>query len=152
MSMIARNCGGTVPEPAQLGTADDALLAAARGLLGKVRPLVADLGLHRALETIWEVVGQANRYVDAMAPWTLRKEDPVRMATVLWTLAETLRHLATLTQPFMPAASAKILDQLGVQQDARSFSSLESGPALDPGARLPGPSPVFPRFTPPEVA
>ena len=44
---------------------------------------MAEQALSRALEAIFEVVGAANRYVDAQAPWALRKTDPARMATVL---------------------------------------------------------------------
>ena len=36
------------------------------------------------------------------APWALKKTDPARMATVLYVLAETVRHLAILVQPIMP--------------------------------------------------
>ena len=71
----------------------------------------------------------ANRYVDAQAPWTLRKTDPARMATVLWVLAETLRRLALLTQPFMPDASAKLLDLLAMPE-ADALASPPSGAAL----------------------
>ena len=44
----------------------------------------AEHAFHRALETIWQVVGDANRYVDEQAPWALRKTDPARMGTVLY--------------------------------------------------------------------
>ena len=44
-------------------------------------------------------LGAANRYVDEQAPWALKKTDPARMATVLYVLAETIRHLAILAQP-----------------------------------------------------
>ena len=103
--------------------------------------------LSRALEAIFEVVAAANRYVDAQAPWTLRRTDPARMATVLHTLAETIRRLALLTQAFMPEASARILDQLAVAADARSLASYREGAAaLRPGTPLPKPAGVFPRF------
>jgi methionyl-tRNA synthetase len=99
---------------------------------------------HRALELIWEVIGEANRWVDGQAPWTLRKTDPARMRTVLWVLAETIRRLAILTQPFMPDASAKLLDQLAIAADARDFAALDS--ALVAGTALPAPQGVFPRL------
>ena len=79
---------------------------------------------HRALEMTWEVVGAANRYVDEQAPWALRKSDPARMATVLYVVLETVRHLAVLTQPVMPDAMASLLDQLGQGEDKRSFGDL----------------------------
>ena len=114
LTMIHRNCDAAVPEPGAFEAADEALLGAAEGLVETVR---ADLGaqsFHRALIHMWEVVGRANRYVDEQAPWVLRKSDPARMATVLYVVAETLRHLAVLTLAFMPASSGRMLDQLGV--------------------------------------
>jgi methionyl-tRNA synthetase len=102
------------------------------------------------LEQIWEVCGAANRYIDAQAPWTLRKTDPARMATVLWVLAETLRRLALLTQPFMPDASAKLLDLLAIPETERSFAAL--GAALAAGTALPAPAGIFPRHVEPEAA
>ena len=82
------------------------------------------------------MVRAANGYVDAQAPWKLAKEDPGRMGTVLYVLAETIRHLALLTQPFMPSTSAKLLDQLAVPEDARTFAALGPEGALTPGTAL----------------
>src|SRR3954451_4908742 len=150
LSMIAKNCGGTAPEPGSLTNADKALLDSAHALLGRTRACMAEIASHRALEQIWEVCGAANRYIDAQAPWTLRRTDPARMATVLWTLAETLRRLALLTQPYMPDASAKLLDLLATPERDRSFSAL--GAALPVGAALPAPAGIFPRHVEPEAA
>ncbi len=103
--MINRDCGAVVPEPGPLAAADQALLANARRLLETVRMHMEEQAFHLALETIWRVVAEANRYVDEQAPWVLRRSDPERMRTVLYTLAETIRHLAILAQPFVPACS-----------------------------------------------
>ncbi|MGH1483267.1 MAG: methionine--tRNA ligase [Geminicoccales bacterium] len=149
LSMIAKNCGGEAPKP-QLGseTEDDKVLnQAAEALLGQVREHMNNQALHKALEAIFDVVGLANRYVDAQAPWALKKTDPLHMASVLFHLAETIRRLALLTQAFMPEASEKILDQLAVPTERRSldFYSSERG-RLEPGTTLPKPAGVFPRY------
>ncbi|HMK68306.1 MAG TPA: methionine--tRNA ligase, partial [Stellaceae bacterium] len=73
LSLIARNCEGAVPEPGKLSAADEALLVSARGLLARERADYAEQAFHRALEALWEVVGAADRYIDEMAPWALRK-------------------------------------------------------------------------------
>jgi methionyl-tRNA synthetase len=143
--MINRECSACVPEPEALSAADTALLGAARGLLDRVRDHVDEQAFHLALETIWRVVGDANRYVDEQAPWALRRTDPARMGTVLYTLAETIRHLAILTQPFIPGAASKLLDQLAVPEAARRFAALETAPLI-PRTPLPKPAGVFPRF------
>ena len=120
------------------------MLAAADGLLPSVRSLMAEQSFHKALDALWQIVGDANRYVDEQAPWTLRKTDPARMATVLYVLADTVRRLALLLQPFTPDSMAKMLDQLAVPASARSFASFDS--PLKAGTTLPAPQGVFPRF------
>ncbi len=146
LSMIAKNCDGNVPVPGDYSDDDAAMLAEAHGLLAKVRAHVDRQAFHTGLETIWATVRAANAYVDRQAPWKLRKEDPARMATVLYVLAETIRHLALINQPVMPSSMAKMLDQLGVAADARDFQAYGAGGALPPGSPLPKPEGVFPRF------
>jgi len=148
LSMIAKNCEGRVPPAGDLSEADSGLLTKAAALLPRLRELYGQQAFHRALEAIWQVVGDANRYVDEQAPWVLRKSDPERMKTVLWVLAETIRRLALLTQPVMPDSMSRMLDQLAVPPEARSFKHLEA--ALQPGQSLPTPVGVFPRFVEPE--
>ena len=144
LSMIAKNLGGTVPLPQAFTDADRALLVAAAGLVGRIREHLGVQHFHKALEAIWEVVGEANRYVDVQAPWALRRSDPARMATVLYVLAETVRRLAILTQPFMPHASSRLLDQLAVPQERRALADLAT--PLTAGTVLPQPEGVFPRY------
>jgi methionyl-tRNA synthetase len=150
LSMINRNCGAKVPEPGTFTAADEQLLGEARGLLDRVRPHMTEQAFHLALEAIWRVVGAANRYVDEQAPWALRRSDPARMGTVLYTLAEVLRHLGILTQPFVPDAASALLDQLAVPSEARRFADLAE--ALTTGRALPAPQGIFPRYVEAEAA
>jgi len=148
-TMAHKNCDGAVPVPqAPLLPEDEALLAAARGALPALRPLVAEQqALHLACEALLEVVRAANKYIDVQEPWTLRKTDPARMATVLYTILETLRVLGILYQPLVPASANAMLDQLTAPADARTFAHLGAEHALVPGTPFPGkPEPVFPRL------
>ena len=145
LSMIFKNCEASMPAaPAELLDADSTLLAAVDGLLDLQRQHYDRQAFHEALKVVWDVVGDANRYVDEMAPWALRKSDPARMNDVLWVLAETLRQVAILIQPIVPEAATNMLDQLGVDQHQRGFENL--GARLAGGQALDKPQPVFPRF------
>ncbi|RDD62031.1 methionine--tRNA ligase [Ferruginivarius sediminum] len=144
LSMIHKNCDGKIPEPGELMPSDESLLAATQAVLPKMRSELSVQAFHRSLEAVWAVVGQANRYVDEMAPWVLRKTDRARMETVLYVLADVIRQLAIVTQPFMPDAPAALLDQLGQPHDARDFASLPT--RLEPGRAIAKPSGVFPRY------
>jgi methionyl-tRNA synthetase len=152
LSFIGKNLGGVLPEPGELTAEDQALLTACDGLLANCRKAMDAQAFHDALEAIWIVVREANGYVDRQAPWALRKTDPARMNTVLWVLAETVRHIAILMQPFVPASAAKMLDQLAVPDSARDFAHLTSAHAIKGGATLPTPQGVFPRYGDPKVA
>ena len=152
LSMINKNCDGKIPQPQPLMPDDTAIIAAATDVLGAVRDEFERQAFHRSLEAIWKIVGDANRYVDAQAPWALRKTDPERMATVLFVLADVIRRLAILVQPIMPDAASSMLDQLAVPADGRSFGALGHDPGVIPGAELPKPSPVFPRYVEAEMA
>jgi methionyl-tRNA synthetase len=145
LSIIAKHCGAKLPAPGDFTESDKALLGRAGGLLDRLRTHYDAQSFHRALEGTWAVISDANVYVDEQAPWALRKSDPARMKTVLYVLAECLRHLAILTQPVMPDAMGRMLDQLGVPEDARDFSAL--GTRLVPGTALPKPQAVFPRYS-----
>ena len=61
--------------------------------------------------------------------------------------AQVLRHLAILTQPFMPGSSGRLLDQLGVPAGRRDLTALGPSGRLESGTPLPKPEAVFPRFT-----
>ncbi|GAB4230551.1 MAG: methionine--tRNA ligase [Methyloligellaceae bacterium] len=152
LSMIAKNCGGSYPEPGALGDADKAMLAAADGLLEKVRGHMDEFAIHRALEEIWTVIAEANRYFANAEPWVLRKSDPGRMGTVLYVTAEVVRQAAILAQPVMPASCAAMLDQIGVEEKKRTFAHLGEAGRIVPGATLSKPQGVFPRYVEAEGA
>src|SRR4029077_11600030 len=63
LSIVARNCGGKVPAKGPLVAADSTLIDKARALLAAVRAELGEQAFHRALAAIWEVIGDANRYV-----------------------------------------------------------------------------------------
>ena len=135
-----------MPDYGELTDEDNGLLRLAMNLLVEVRGAFEEQAFHVALDRIWSVVRAANIYIDHQAPWVLRREDPDRMQTVLFVLAEVIRRVAILAQPVVPAAAGKLLDQLGVTQDARNFSELNEEIGTKPYIDLPKPVGVFPRF------
>lgn len=146
LSMIAKNCGGVVPQRGATSPQDEAILLAAVEALGSARKAMGEQATHHALASIFAVVSEANRYFAGEEPWALRKTDPARMETVLWTTIEVVRRVGILCQPFMPESSAKLLDLLAVDTNARTFAHVAGEHALKPGTPLPAPQGVFPRY------
>ena len=146
LSMIAKNCGGAVPQRGTPTDEDQALLAATAAALAEARKAMDEQAIHKAIEAVINVVGEADRYFAAQAPWGLKKTDPARMETVLWTTAELVRRVAILMQPYVPGSAAKLLDLLAVPEDRRAFARAGDEDALVPGTALPPPAGVFPRY------
>jgi methionyl-tRNA synthetase len=146
LSMIAKNCAGIVPKPRALTPADETILDAADGTLARVSEAIDDFAIHRALEIVWALVADANRYFAGEEPWAHKKTNPERMETILYVTAEVTRQVAVLVQAVMPKSAARLLDQLGVPKDARDFAELGPKGRLRPGTQLPRPAPVFPRY------
>ena len=145
LSMIARNCGGRLPPmPAPVTEADKTLFDQAADLPKLLGDAIDAQAFHVALEEAWRVIRAANAYIDHQAPWALKKTDVVRMESVLRVLVEVMRTVATVLQPFMPDSMARMLDQLSVPPDARSFAALAE--PLSDGAVLPAPQGIFPRY------
>jgi methionyl-tRNA synthetase len=149
LSMIAKQYQGVLPEPGEFTDNDKAILAQADGMIALARTAMATQQIHQALNAVWAVVAEANRYFAGEAPWALAKTDPARQGTVLYVTAEVVRQIAILAQPAMPQASGKLLDILGIPDDldSRNFTALSQ--RIKPGVVLPAPAPVFPRYIEP---
>jgi methionyl-tRNA synthetase len=146
LSMIGKAFGDKLPAPGDFTEADKAILAAADGVIGKARALMETQQLHQVLAAIWAVVADANRYFASEEPWAKAKTDPQRQGTILYVTAEVLRQVAILAQPFVPVSAAKMLDQLAILENERTFDQLGPDARIKPGNTLPPPKPVFPRF------
>lgn len=150
LSQILKNCEGKVPAHGDFTAEDKALLDEAYGLAANTRKDFDKFLFHRGIETIWRTVYNANAYIDVQAPWTLKKTDTARMATVLYVLTETIRCLALSLQAIVPGSCARMLDQVAAPMDKRGYEHISSAYALTPGTPLPAPEGVFPRIQPSE--
>ena len=149
LTMIAKNFGSTLPVPGPLSANDTAMLAAADAMIGKAREAMRTQQLHQALNAVWAVIADADRYFAGEAPWALAKTDPARQGTVLHTTAEVIRQIAILAQPVMPQSAGRMLDLLAIPEGERDFAALGGATRIAPGSKLPAPAPVFPRYVEP---
>jgi len=150
LSMLARNCGGKIPEPGSFTEADKTMLDTADAVYATAREAMDRQGLKQYLDAVWAAVADADRYFASEEPWAKGKTDPARMGTILYVTAEVVRQVAILAQPATPAGSGKLLDMLGQGAEARGFASLGEAGRLRPGTALPAPAGVFPRYVEPK--
>lgn len=149
VAMIDKYFDGVLPERRIKGEFDDDLKLVFEQLPGKVEELMDRLQFSMALTEIWKAISRANKYIDETMPWVLAKSDEnkPRLAAVLYNLAESLRIVSILIQPFMPETPEKIIYQLGISgpgalewDDSKKWGVYRAGAKVNKGEAL------FPRI------
>lgn len=144
LSIIAKSCGGRVPDGAASSASDQALLDELDRLAAASdAQLESNLDISGALQTIWEGMSATNQYFADQAPWSLRKTDSQRADAVLYVTAEALRRLAIMAYWAIPEGCAKMLALLGRQAPGNRNERYD---VLVVGDVLPAPAGVFPRL------
>ena len=147
-AMADKYFGGNLPIEQDEGPEDAALLEKARGLRDRYEADMEAYAFQNALADVFEVIDNANKYIDATAPWVLAKSEDSkpRLARVLYNLAETLRICTVLLQPFMPTTCEKIFAQLNVEADGKTWDSAAAFGTLPVNATLHKGENIFPRI------
>jgi methionyl-tRNA synthetase len=149
--MVHKNCDATIPAAGAYTDADLALLQSLEGLWLQAATAMSTQAIHKYVDVMVQQIVATNKYIDDMAPWVLRKTDPERMVTVLYVIMEVLRYAAILYQPLIPESANKILDQLSVPKDERSFCHLNDNFSIKAGTPIMKPEGIFPRFDVPST-
>ena len=149
VAMVIKYFGGTLPEMRKAEPIDDTLAALAKEVREKMCEQMDSFNSPLALTEIWRFVSRTNKYIDETAPWVLAKneDDRARLASVLYNLCESIRHIAVMISPFMPSTSKKILEQIGADGEAlTTFDSLGTFGASSPTLTVKKGEVLFPRI------
>ena len=106
-----------------------------------------NIQLSDAVKLVWKFIGRANKYIDETMPWKLAKAENQRqeLANVLYNLAESLRIVSILIEPFMPSTSAKIRAQLRIATPIK-LDDAEIFGLLGENHEIGAPEQLFPRI------
>jgi methionyl-tRNA synthetase len=149
VTMAIKYCDGKIPAPPEAAL-ESKLPELAQKTVAEVEACFADMALHKALMAVWELVGAANKYIVENEPWSLAKDPAGRekLTAIMYRLLEVLRSVAVLIAPFMPQASRKILETLGLEATARyDLDTIRRGEPLPAGAALSRGESLFPRVS-----
>jgi methionyl-tRNA synthetase len=150
IAMIDKYYDGVVPE-FQLGVTefDDPLEQAAIVTVEKVEAALENMEFSVALQAIWAFIGRTNKYIDETKPWALAKDegDKAALASVMGHLAESLRFISILIQPFITHTPSRMWAQLGVVEgEWTAWESLRVFEDKLAGTKINKGDPIFPRL------
>jgi len=147
-AMLSKYFDGTLPAPGPLAGVDRVLQERFAAVFTQVDAQMNELAFNKALQSIWEMVGAANKYIDESTPWALAK-DPAqqeRLGTVMYTLLEAVRLIGLLVTPFMPETGARIAAILGRDPAVVQIDGHADWGGLQPGTTVAKAEPLFPRI------
>ena len=145
LTMVRNFAGSKVPAPGEAGEQERELADAAMAMVDLYRRQMNAFAFRQALETVWNLISLANKYIVRNEPWSLAKDpdQAERLATVLYYLLETLRFITMVLHPVLPETAAKMTEALGLGREKRfneEWGGLQPGGEIFPGVTL------FPRL------
>ena len=151
VSMMNKYFDGVIPTENLQATEFDATLKAhAEGVRAKYEESMEKMQFSVVLAEIWSLVSRTNKYIDETSPWVLAKDeaDKPKLAAVMANLAESLRHIAVMLQPFMTTAPKQIAEQLGLSDGLLAWDSISTfGNVIPANTKVVEKGvPIFPRL------
>ena len=148
VGMIDKYFGGKLPANQAETEFDADLKAVAAEATVKFEEYMDKMMFSDALESLWTLIRRTNKYIDETQPWVLAKneEDMPKLAGALYNVAESIRIVSIMLQPFMPKAPKLMHAQLGLEEGSPALEwdtiktwgllpkelKVEKGPALFP--------------------
>ena len=148
-AMVEKYCGGVLPAVAE----DAELSASLKKTVATADAAMQALDFQGGITAIMDFCKQVNGFVTIKEPWILAK-DPANQKTledVLYNTAESLRALAVLLHPIMPATTEILWESLGAKATlgeigAQKIDAVSQWGQLPPGATVTKTPVLFPRL------
>lgn len=150
VAMVDKYFDGIIPDyKGSHGEFEKSLLEMNQATVAKYEEAMEKMEFSVALTTIWQLVSRTNKFIDETQPWTLAKDEAKRdeLASSMVHLAESLRRIAILLQPFLTKTPGKIFEQLNLTDETlRAWDTLEEFGQIPSGTKVVKGSPIFPRL------
>ena len=146
--MIEKYFGGTLPADRTASEFDADLKAMAASVIPVVEEKMDNMLFSDALVEIWNLIRRTNKYIDETQPWVLCKDEAKKgeLANALYNVAEAIRIVSILIQPFMPLTPAKIWEQLNVPAEATAWETTKTWGVLPAELAVKKGETLFPRI------
>ncbi|KAF2282047.1 hypothetical protein GH714_042871 [Hevea brasiliensis] len=134
ITLVHKECGGKIPEVEGMLQGEEAPIDY-EAVLAQYVEYMVEYRFFEALKFVINLSSVANEYIARRAPWKLFKEDRKSAQAVVFKLLEYIRCIGIMLQPFVPDSASKILDQISLPVDKRTFGHFsefhKSGTSLE---------------------
>lgn len=150
IAMISKYFDGKMPVYRQAETdIEESLEKLQQDTVERVEDAMDNMQFSVALSSLWQLISRTNKYIDETEPWQLAKDEASkeRLGNVMAHLAESLRKIAIMLQPFLTEAPGEIFTQLGIKDEAlKEWNSVREDGRIEAGTAVQKGQPIFPRL------
>lgn len=136
---IANNYAGKIPG-GELSAKDLEFCGEQKGIISEMGTCLEKVQIKDGVLHLLEFGKNANKYFQENKPWELVKNDKARADVVMFVLANQVKDLAIICEPFLPHTSAGIFKQLGIEPRKWADAGL---PTLEAGTAIGKPEILF---------
>ena len=130
-SFIKKNCSNKIPKSNNLIESDKILLDNLKKNTSNLINFMNNQNLNEFIKTVVGYSFDANKYFNDSEPWSVKKSDPDRMNTILFTICTQIKNISILLSPIIPLATEKVLETMNVKPDNRTIDKIENLDCFD---------------------
>ena len=123
-SFIKKNCDNKIPKSSKLKNSDKKLIDNLKNNLPKLINLMNNQDLNEYIKMVVSFSFDANKYFNDSEPWAVKKNDPDRMKTILFTITQQIKNISILLNPIIPNATKKVLTLMNPANENLSIDKI----------------------------
>ena len=127
LSFAEKNCSSLIPD--HKFTDDDLEILKPLNNLDKIRSFIDNQDINQYMSFIVDRLFSANKYFNDQEPWK-KKDDRLRLNTIVYTALELIRKITILLYPVMPETSVKVLNVFNETENSIDFTSIDNNEIL----------------------
>ncbi len=129
-SFTEKNCSSSIP--GHQYNEDDLNILNSMTNSEKIRTFIDNQDINQYMNFIVDRLFASNKYFNDQEPWK-KKDDNLRLSSIVYTSLELIRKITILLHPVMPQTTIKVLNTFNVQEQNIQFSSIENNEFLTKG-------------------
>ena len=130
-----KNCNGKIPSEIEFQNDDLTILNKYNDNLDKIRLKIDEQNINFYIDYIINSLFEANKYFNDQEPWK-KKNDPVRLNTIVYTTLEIVRKISFLLNPIIPVSSLKALKIFNLSQKDIKLQTISNNEFLTKGMNI----------------
>ena len=127
LSFAEKNCSSLIPE--HKFNDEDLEILKPLNNPDKIRSFIDNQDINQYMSFIVDRLFSANKYFNDQEPWK-KKDDRIRLNTIVYTALELIRKITILLYPVMPETSVKVLNVFNETEKSIDFTSIDNNEIL----------------------